>query len=382
MPAILLILQSIHEEKKKISAAFLLFSIVIFRAFIPEKIILSDVSFWAGMIRALLISSLFLIKKVHLSGIYFYFKKYLFFILLISLPFFLLHAIGFDPFGRIATYIGEEGAGRIWNVYLFFSLQDHPSHGEMLRFPAIFDEPGFLGVLLAFVLSIERFNFKNKRNRFFALCGILTFSMAFYLLSIIYFFSAAHVNMKLKKYTIVFITFFIMLGALFFPVQMNNKIFDRFYTDEGFFWHTSGRVGIERQTIAIENMRSLTKSELLWGRGLGGDSESISTPGVTWERLVVRLGIVCTVLFILLIFWYGSKNRNSFVFSLLFVISLLHRPVVFIPLWFFLLVYGIIVGESDEVIKEKNAKRLLFKKNEGESYAGFVSIDTLNYKKQ
>lgn len=353
IPAILFILYVFYPYKKTSILAFFLFSIVIFRHFIPETISLTDISFWAAMIRALLISSIFLIDKDSLVWVYHYFKKILFVILLISLPFFLIYIIGLYPFGPLSTYIGGDGEGRVWNVYLFFSLQVNPITGEIIRFPAIFDEPGFLGVILAFVLAIERFDLRKTKNRLFALCGILTFSMAFYVLTVLYFLLSTHLQVRQKLISLLVIAVFVFVGFVFFQEQMTDQVINRFYSEEGFFWDTSGRVGLERQAVALEGIRSLDQSEFLWGRGYGAHDGRAFAGSVTWERLIMQSGVVFTSLFILLILWYGSKKRNSFVFSVLFIASLLQRPAIFIPLWFFLLVYGVIVGESDELVNER-----------------------------
>ena len=180
IPAIILIFYAFHPYKKKKFIAFLLFGIIIFRFFIYEEATITDVSFWAAMIRATLLASLFLIDNESLIQIYYYFKRYLFFIIAVSLPLYLLYVLGILPIGQISTYVGGGGDGRVWNVYLFFSLQDHPWRGEILRFPAIFDEPGFLSAILVFVLAIEKFDLRNIQNKLFLLSGILTFSLAFY----------------------------------------------------------------------------------------------------------------------------------------------------------------------------------------------------------
>ncbi len=346
IPAIVLIFYSFYPYKKESVVAFLLFGIVIFRFFIPEDPSITNVSFWAAMIRAALLSSLFLIDRESLMKMYDYFRKYLFYIVIISLPFYLLYIANLLPIGQIATYIGEGGEGRTWNVYLFFSLQDHPFQGEILRFPAIFDEPGFLGVILAFVLAIDKFDLSKIQNKVFLFSGILTFSLAFYLLVAVYLLLSFHIEIKYKLYGAVTALLLISFGYIFFTAEFEDRIINRLVTDEGYFWEASGRVGLYVQYTILEGLRTLETKELLFGGGYQAHEGRGLTSGVTWDRLIFQLGIVFTGYLIALILFYGSKSRQTFLFSILFVLSMMQRPAVFIPLWFFLLIIGVIMDEK------------------------------------
>ena len=345
IPAIVLIFYSFYPYKKQNVIAFILFGVVIFRFFIPEDFSLTNISFWAAMIRAILISSLFLIDRESLMKMYGYFRKYLFYIVIISLPFYLLYIAGLLPIGQIATHVGGDGDGRTWNVYLFFSLQDHPIQGEMLRFPAIFDEPGFLGVILAFVLAIEKFDLTKFQNKIFLFSGILTFSLAFYMLVAVYLLLSFHIELKYKLYGSVIVLILMLFGYMFFTAQFEERIVNRLISDEGYIWETSGRVGVDVQYTIVEGLRTLETKELLIGGGFQAYLGRGFTTGVTWDRLIFQLGIVFTGYLITLILLYGSKSRQTFLFGILFIISLIQRPAVFIPIWFFLLIVGVFMDD-------------------------------------
>ena len=346
IPATLLIFYSFYPYKKENFIAFILFGIVIFRFFIPEDPSITNVSFWAAMIRATLLSSLFLIDKKSLMTMYGYFRKYLFYIMIVSLPFYLLYITGLLPIGQIATHIGGDGDGRTWNVYLFFSLQDVPFRGEIIRFPAIFDEPGFLGVILAFVLAIEKFDLSKIQNKVFLFCGILTFSLAFYLLVTVYLLLSFNIGLKYKLYGTATALILILFGYTFFTSDFERRIIDRLVSDEGYFWEGSGRVGIDVQYIILEGIRTLETKELLFGGGFQAHHDRSFTSGVTWDRLIFQLGLVFLGYLIGLILFYGSKSRQTFLFSILFILSLMQRPAIFIPIWFFLLIIGLFIDDK------------------------------------
>ena len=56
-----------------------------------------------------------------------------------------------------------------------------------LRLCGLFNEPGFLGTIIALILIIEKCNLKKVGNVIMLIAGVLTFSFAFYVILIIYF---------------------------------------------------------------------------------------------------------------------------------------------------------------------------------------------------
>ncbi|MDI6401686.1 hypothetical protein QLX67_06755 [Balneolaceae bacterium ANBcel3] len=341
IPAIVLIFYSFYPYKKENVIAFILFGVVIFRFFIPEDFSLTNISFWAAMIRAILISSLFLIDRESLMKMYGYFRKYLFYIVIISLPFYLLYIAGLLPIGQIATHVGGDGEGRTWNVYLFFSLQDHPIRGEITRFPAIFDEAGFLGTLLALILIIEKLNMTTKENKTFLFSGILTFSLAFYLIIFVYYFFNKEYDLKNKIYLGVISVILLMISYFLFQEIFTSRVLDRLFTDDSITIIEDNRIGLGTQQMIISGLKTIDSKLLLFGGGYQA-SEGISfVSATTWVNLVFQLGFVFICLFTIFSFIFVNKNINNLIFLFAFYASVLQRPAIFYPLWFFIFIVGI-----------------------------------------
>jgi len=340
-PAVLLILYKYHPYKRKNVIAFILFGIVLFRYSLPQEIDIRSLELYASFIRSIVIASIFLIDKKDLIKIYKYFVIILAPILLVSLVFYLLKTLDIVQMAPITRYVSEGGEGRAWNVYYLFSLQDMPYRGEVIRFPGIFDEPGYLGTLLAFILAIEKLDLSSWKNKIFLFCGILTFSLAFYLLLLSYFFLSVHIQLRYKVYAATIGFVMLAIGVLFFQDVFQDRVYERIVSEQGLELAQDGRVGIARQEITIRGLANLPPKELLLGKGYDAGREEMFGTSLTWERLVLQLGLLFTSFFILLILFFSSHSKQTLLFALIFIASLLQRPAIFAPIWFFIMLVGI-----------------------------------------
>ncbi len=346
VPALLIILYKYHPYKKNNFLAFILFGIVFFRFAIPNDADVTSPYLYTSMFRSLLLSSIFLIDRDHLVKVYEYFLMILAPILAVSLFFYLLKTSGLVNISPITTFIGPGEEGRLWNVYYLFSLQVNFLNEEIIRFPGIFDEPGYLGTLLAFILGIEKFNLKPWWNKLFLFSGILTFSLAFYILSAIYIIFSLHVKIRHKLYLAVLGAVMLAAGLIFYQDVFYERVYERVVTDDGLRITQDGRVGLERQEATIEGLAKLETIKLLFGAGHDAHQDIQFAPGVTWERLIFQLGIVFTMLLVFLIIFFSSHSRQTLLFSAIFILSLIQRPAIFTPIWIFILAVGIHLNEN------------------------------------
>src|SRR5690606_28258663 len=95
----------------------------------------------------------------------------------------LIHTFAFPlpMWGGTIQYYESKGMDNILENYILFIQVQHEF---VVRFYSIFDEPGTLGTLSAFVLYGNRYMFRRKENLIILIGGILTFSLAFYILLI------------------------------------------------------------------------------------------------------------------------------------------------------------------------------------------------------
>jgi len=351
IPSTIIIYSKLYSLKKINIIPYFLFLLVIMRYSLPSVINLTDISFYAYILRSFMISSLLLIDHKYIYSIYKKFKEILVYIIALSLLFYLPYILNFIDYSPITTFIGADGEGRIWNVYYFFSLQVHPIYGEIDRFPSIFDEPGYLGTLLALLLCIEKYNLKNRKNLILFISGILTISLSFYMLSAVYFVLNYIKIIKLNYKYIPILIIIILITMNAFSETLESRIIARVIDEGNIELATDHRIGIERQQYIFNTLLSQNKINLLFGNGRDGFIQKDIDLGANWSRLVHQVGLVFFLLFILTVVMFSIKKYENLIFAIIFLLSILQRPAIFSgPIWMFLLIVGIFIN-SHNIVK-------------------------------
>jgi hypothetical protein len=118
-----------------------------------------------------------------------------------------------------------------YRCYTFFveAIQDIDF---LPRFRFLFDEAGVVGTLCLYFLLIDKFNLRNRQNVIIFLGGVLSFSLFFYLGTIMF---LIFINIKSIKKIIVYVIMIIMTIILFNDnAYFNNLIMKRLIvTDDG-----------------------------------------------------------------------------------------------------------------------------------------------------
>jgi len=110
----------------------------------------------------------------------------------------------------------KEYYGIYYKIYPFASQWDHMNSSSYygLRMCGIYNEPGVIGTFSALLLGIEKYKMKGDwKNKILFLAGILSFSLAFYALTVI-FFLCQFISLKKKNIIIVFILLFVYFAAM------------------------------------------------------------------------------------------------------------------------------------------------------------------------
>jgi hypothetical protein len=317
-----------------------LFGIVFMRAMIPNELNFLNTEFYSAIINGLLITSLFILNTSDIQYLFNTIVKILAVILLLGLISFILQLLGV-PIKPFTIFTSDDG--RIYNVYYFHSSE---SVIDGLRFSSIFDEPGFLGTICAFILIIDGFNVNKRINFLFLLSGIFTFSLAFYIMSFAYLLFSTNffrLKEKLLNYILIFIFFYIVYISY-------NEMFHIFFESRlSFDKNTSTLTGDNRGGI-LNSFKLLNEINLLgtiefWmghGRILMDTSKNIKEEILdsSWIRMIFEIGIFFFFHFIFMIFIYTKKKRENLLFSIIFILSIYQRPQIFNPLMILLLIVG------------------------------------------
>ena len=237
------------------------------------------------------------------------FNKVLAVLVAISLFFFILHLIGLP-----LPYRLYEWKSYVFNDYAFFIVVPDPFYA-LERFQFILTEPGYFGCLMAFMIFLNKYDFKKWEVWIFLSALIFTYSLAGYLLFFFGFAPYIFHNSKSKfKYLFILV---LLLGGFFY---LNGSSEDNFVTQMFSYRlkYEDGRLaGYNRTSEAFENWfkDSFVKSGN-WLFGANDEVEQLYSGtdemvGVDLRTYIARYGVVP------LFFYFGSmlvfyrKNRSK-----------------------------------------------------------------------
>jgi len=199
---------------------------------------------------------------------------------------------------------------------------------DFFRFYSVFDEPGVLGTLSAFILYGNKFNLRDWRNIAILIGGFFTYSMAFYILVIIGF---TIINFKSPKRMIVSLAFMVPLIVLGFRFLEDDIAFQDSVVDRMFNRETSSLVE-ERTNIRTNQRYDMMMNSIDCVFGLGYDkiksSELIN--GSSYKLFILEYGLIGLLIMIIAYIYIMQNRRNIYnwgAYAIIFL-SFLQRPKI------------------------------------------------------
>lgn len=240
------------------------------------------------------------------------------------------------PHTTVPLYGGSMGSYINFGfTYLDFSF-------DGLRLCGLFNEPGYFGTILALTLIASGFNMKKISNIVMLIAGILTASMAFFILVGLYvFFVNIYKPKRLITILLVFfVSSFVLIKTGIVPQTLVDHILGRFVFEDGKF------VGDNRSSTAIDDaFTNMLKSSKVWfgyGDHLPVDQEST----LTYKFYVLQYGIIGALLTWGVLLFASLKTSKCslpvLTFIALFFISIYQRPGIFVPCYFVVLFGGVL----------------------------------------
>ena len=230
------------------------------------------------------------------------------------------------------SYIEPLNAAK-WYDYIHypFLVQPNQTLGQILpRFCGYYDEPGVIGTLAGVILLSSGFNLKNKINIPIFIAGILSFSLAFYIMALVYGFIFLR-----SKYKILIAISVIGIVLLFSKNELlDDYIFSRFQYENGQF------AGDNRE--ADQDFKGWYKEFSKTSDyyvGLGGNASQIyNSGGASYKNMIVDYGLitVSTICFVFIAFAFSKFHFKKEFFIYVFIIFsvLYQRP--FITMYFYM----------------------------------------------
>lgn len=253
-------------------------------------------------------------------------------IVAVSLPAWLIHVFVFEfpSFGEIDN---SEFKGNIYpmNNYLLFVTM---ATANTFRFYSMFDEPGVLGTLSAFVLFANKYKFEKKKNLIILIGAFFSFSLAFYILTFIGYLSQSLKNIKKILISVILL---LLLSIIAYSALKDNLAFQYSVVERisgGGVDNLDNRTGYQASRFYDS---FIFTSDALMGIGSDEMMNKQLKEGQSYKLFIIEYGVLSTIC---LLFSYfvlaGNKNINIYFFFLIFILSFLQRPFAFTA-WQFLI---------------------------------------------
>ncbi len=244
------------------------------------------------------------------------------------------------PHTTVPYYSSGELMGWTYENY-YLTLLVFSSDG--LRLSGLFNEPGYFGTIVALYLISQKFDFKIKENVVLFVAGCLSFSLAYYVLVILYYIFSVF---KKPKYVIIavllFFTLNLVLPYLIKQNEMVGVLLERFSIQDG---------------NIVGNNRTTERFDLFWnqmyrdGKALFGYGHGYTTiiqaHSLSWKNSVLEFGYIGAFMLWWLLYRAARNiirktDYFEIVFVLLFFASIYQRPSVFWVQYMLILFGGII----------------------------------------
>ena len=236
-----------------------------------------------------------------------------------------------------------------------------------LRMCGIFDEPGRVGTVAGLILASEGFRIRGNWKNIIILVGaILSFSVAFYAIAIIYYLITCF-SKKMYK-IIAIVTGASTIFFIFMNIQFSNPNITQFqkrfeYTTEGFV--ADNRTNADFDGLMNEFYHSDMYS-VLFGKGDGAIGEiqnTMNIDGSSFKCMIYNFGFVgyglSLIWLVLYALWMckrkGANKTQIFAVLAVYLANMYQRPSVFY-MGYMLIFFGGIVLASQQTEEPKQAQ--------------------------
>lgn len=269
------------------------------------------------------------------------YRRFLFLMCFAGIICWALYIVGIRFMAVEVPFYSKNIGGTYVNYYVSYLCTD--LNTPLIRLCGLFNEPGYLGTVVAFFLCADDLKLDNWIDRIFLIAGILSFSLAFFVIIAIYLFLKAYNKPKIMLIVgILLFTYLFVLPHINFSNSFINYVVRRITITGGTF------AGDNRSNIYIDNYlhNLLVGSKKWFGMGAGFSQVYFyGTNFATIKTYIIDYGIIGTALLFVPIFFvgikYAYKKFEAVFFVIIFSFSIYQRPHIFNLLYFMILFGGI-----------------------------------------
>lgn len=264
---------------------------------------------------------------------------------------------------KIPYTIVRRDDGLEWiNYRICYLMKQSPT---MVRFNGTFEEPGWFGTWAAFFLCADDLNFRKKGNIILLISGLLTYSLAFILLLVIYYVLKNLSDWKRWIWLVLLVAFYLFVIP---HIKTGNEAVDRVL--ERLAISDGGLAGDNRTGPLFAKVweETVHSSKIVLGQGAGyaqffgtGEGEGLASI----KSNIVDFGVIGTVIIYLPLFIasinkakkFGNKTMLRYI--IISYVSLYQRPYLFSTPHLIMFVCGIAYTKMSQNKNEEKLKAML-----------------------
>ncbi|WP_144597897.1 hypothetical protein [Bacteroides zoogleoformans] len=221
----------------------------------------------------------------------------------------------------------------LYNNYYLLLVPTNVRDIQLLyRFHAIFEEPGVVSTIATTFLIMDRFRLNLWRNVVLFISGIVSFSLFFYVVTILFFVFQYRkiVNIKFIIPAIISIVALLVINSYYqTDIDLTQLVSDRLSIGNG---HLGGdNRSSESFNRAYDALWG--SSDLLFGKGLNAHM-AIDSKISTYKMIIYDYGLIYIMISLLIMVLYGiktcRKNKKIFLLYILYILMFYYQRPTFI----------------------------------------------------
>jgi len=253
----------------------------------------------------------------------------------------ILHIIGLD-ITSLAIRIQEApnamkiAADQYYLIFPGASTLNYMIESPILRLQGMYDEPGVVGTIGGLILIADQINLKKKLNIIIFIAGLMSLSLAFYVIVTIYYL------MYSKKYYKYFLVSFSIMFLIFISLPhakqqfIEEKTIAKIGITDNFDIKGRGTVN----SVNWDNWKNSYTKEFLLGL-----SNTILDGSSSYKNVFIKSGYIGMLLIFIIysLIFIKSKHQihyHDVIFIFIFILSFIQRPYIVTPYHILIFIYA------------------------------------------